>query len=883
MLALEIAMTVPIFFGIGLALSALSSLSSLEADCDVKWWAEYSKDTKIGCLEFETGDFTIEVTSWIYWEYWKYFDLYYPVPDMEFDMGNIMDILVQDSTHPPTLHCGYNQIGDSSKYDFVTTYTDWDNDPPEYVKLVLIDPEGGEHDYNMEENEGSYDIGVLYNITIDFENDFQDLNGQWFYYFKTKENAEDYGDLIVKQPANYSFEIGPYFGKNSTYLLYSSVYENSTQSIIDEFVWDFQLLNFTVSACDFALADNVDPEEVNMNILFPDGTIESIEMEESYSEFSINPNTNSPFYDSQFTEYSVLLNLSEYYDFDENKAEIICYYFNASLSDGSHSNLYNANPENNNFTWYYVLLKHFESEKSWIVGYEVKELVWPRTWDSWENYGIEFFGATAGVNRVIQPICDEHVLRFTTWIVHSNGTHEEIYNKTGFEFKPVLTLWKVDNPSESFDVEMAWAGYDTGMNADEYFVEVLGDSHYTYVWEDISGLDNEFGPGVWKFKVSVEDFNGNITNLYGSQKIWRTGSFQSMWNILWGSPFTDEEDWLMNFFGIWRPIITSIGFIGAAALAIAQKSPADRIFALGTTMFDIITRFVGLGAFLMKDDTGALLGLAMNSLLTGIMMLFVLELGSLSRLIKYGTGSRTTGENIFSLNALNMGVYKNPLNRFTAILSKITRVLALLNVMLMVFCNPGALVILGPYTMLLGLMFLYKRKTDESGGFGWKKTLLTFGVTALSFLLSGLIENGLGMTEFLESDNAILFNNIASFLSFLPIQMITLLVTSLSLGVILNFLGFQDKETINGKSAGFKIPTQDRFNSLVSGGKGIVKAVALYTVLSFAIAGVSFMAFEVQSGYGYVAFDIFQELLSSEIEDKDYDNYQNYGTSYEGE
>ena len=78
------------------------------------------------------------------------------------------------------------------------------------------------------------------------------------------------------------------------------------------------------------------------------------------SNYSLNPNNNSLFYGSTFKEFHIGLNLSEYYTFMQD--EIVLYYFDAELTDGNHSLLYDINYENNNNTWCFLFIRHLPSE-----------------------------------------------------------------------------------------------------------------------------------------------------------------------------------------------------------------------------------------------------------------------------------------------------------------------------------------------------------------------------------------------------------------------------------------------------------------------------------------------------------------------------------------
>ncbi|MFX1296338.1 MAG: hypothetical protein ACFFD2_15985 [Promethearchaeota archaeon] len=789
MLAIEIISTVPFFLGFGLALLNLNIFSMLDAKYDVNWWAEYAKDTEIGYLEVEIQNILISISAWIYWEYWEFFDLYYPVSDMEYEMDNIFEMGTNDET-PPRLHCGYIPIENSSlKYDFYTTYSDSNGHAPSYVKLHLISPSRTVHEFSMEkdpyyendwfENEDMakelYKLGVVYNKTIDFEEDItgEDIDGQWFYYFTTTEaDGYEYHGVTTKYPSVYYSEIGPYIGDKSYYLFYP---ENPDTS-----VWDWNSYNFTVTGCN--VTEGVVPENVTLNFVDSEGNVEIFEMIEIFTQEMPDFSNYSFFSGNTFTDYQVTINFSENFDFEND--ELLCYYYNASLSDGNYSLLFDGN---NN--WNTIEVKTIgDSGKPRIVGYKIERFpteFWGQTWTD-HDITDDFLSIINPFDTLVQ-MCEENVLRFTVYVKDPDGSHEDIYEYTNgtFEFKPIVKLTSLLDPeADPIEFEMVYSRHCEEEDADEYFVELWGDGEWTYDRSEESWMtDPEFGPGSWSIEFEVTDNDDNTGSLEADYVIWDTGSVLSMWKTMWGgvdavySKGRDDNDYL-QFFGIWQPIITCIGFLVAAGCGASKDTrlqTVGRVIAIITALYDVITRVVSFYYFVENGDTGALLGLCLNSLFTMLIFIVVQMIAGVRNRKQYYTddagntkytGLKAMGGNWANMKRLIFGSIGCQILSFAMLL----------------YCDTRALFSWGmllPFLLLLGAGSKYPDKeTDKHTAY----------ILAIASFIAPLIASSL----FSDMDQEMPFEDI---IMLAPMEILGMLGLSMGLGVLLQIGGKQFQET----------------------------------------------------------------------------------------
>ncbi|GAI65358.1 unnamed protein product, partial [marine sediment metagenome] len=189
----------------------------------------------------------------------------------------------------------------------------------------------------------------------------------------------------------------------------------------------------------------------------------------------------------------------------------------------------------------------------------VEDLTWNRLMSDDSNF------------RVLAPVSDEFILRFWVYIEDPDGTHEQHWNN-GFEFVPKLSLINLDNPDVPLKpIDMKWTGghYGPGPEGyDEYFIDVFGDGHYAYKYEQTSDLvECNFTSGAWTFAFEVADNQSHVTRESPNNKIWHAGSFENMKNtFFYGHPNGVGVE------GIVGSILISLGYMAMAYLASCQDT-----------------------------------------------------------------------------------------------------------------------------------------------------------------------------------------------------------------------------------------------------------------------------------------------------------------------
>ena len=619
MLALEILTIATIFTAVGLTFNKIGSFPGLSTNYQIQWYADYGKDTRIGFLDIEVFENDISVEGWILWDYWSFFDLFIPYSDMKFDTGfeavaNLeepeYDPEIEDPV-APELHCGFDQIDNTLKYDFHTVYEHLPNQSPEYVNLTLISPLGNSYEYTLnisktaiysqnwfdklftllywedlgfvyDENENSFNphdiwsLGVRHNITINFEKEFtsQERHGQWFYRFHS--NATKYG-CIGSFPRGYLTLPGPSFFKPIDFLLYSNLNPYAGK-LYDNFT-------FSVTGCDFL--NNSMPENVALIIDWDNNTYQAFTMEKStYYNFDIGENISAR--NITLTTYELTLNFSHYLNITE--ITYLHYYFKAEFADGRVSTL-----------WDYVLNEDTEEyEEQWFEGPRLSPDYGSLPPDGQggsfkpkiEYWAVELVGSEEMYDiislqdSVLGPFYSEQIIRFWVYVEDPDGSHEH-HCENGFEFKPELNLINLDHPDNPLDpIEMEFTGghYGPGPSGyNEYFVDVLGSGQYTYEHDD-DFESCDFGPGAWTFRLKVKDNCSNSDEKDAETvKIWHTGSLNSFVNtLMYGSPDLGRAvgD---DVGGLAASISVSTAYIatGIASMAGEKGKKIAQIIALG--------------------------------------------------------------------------------------------------------------------------------------------------------------------------------------------------------------------------------------------------------------------------------------------------------------
>jgi len=569
------------------------------------------------------ADYDVRVEAYIKWTYWEYFDIYFPLLTMDTKLGSILEDFMgtnSNATTPPELGCGYDHLG-GLRYDFHALYRHQPQGyAPDYVTLVLVSPSGNIYNYSMEETPGqsfdTYYNWVRFNRTVDFgqDFDFDQRNGQWHYCFITKAS-------VVNRTTRWpwcGYAIGPLFHDNRSYFL--SSYLDPFSGYIDS---EFE---FTATGCDFF--DGLTPDQVYLKLKWPNETI---------TTFPMSLTSTYNYEEMSFNTYSRTLNFSKYISIDEPTT--LNYYFEAVFFDGSVAVLWDyytieeddSEPENE----YIDEGIEFEYIPCWfegpllkprITGNNLPPIIWK--WYvqdlTWNRLLSEESESTA-----LSPVSDEFILRFWVYIEDPDGTHEEHWNN-GFEFVPKLTLFNLDHPDDPLNpIDMKWTGehYGPGPEGyDEYFVDVLGDGHYAYKYEQSSDLNPyNFTSGAWGFSFEAEDNQAHTTKVNTDKRIWHMGSFENMKNtFFYGHPTG------LGVEGFAGSIMISIGYMVMTYLASSPKTElqiAAQVIAATIAVLDIALSIVAFSNFVYStNDMGSLIGLGFHMFMKSIGFLIALSL-----------------------------------------------------------------------------------------------------------------------------------------------------------------------------------------------------------------------------------------------------------------
>jgi hypothetical protein len=847
MLAIEIFTMIPIFIGSGIALGLLSGVADFSSVWKVEFWAEYGKRTRIGYLDISMFNFKPCIEAIIDWKYWAFFDLWIPSSDLNFNMDDIFkDLSTKHSA--PKLHCNFIPIENTSIYNFYTTYSDFNGNEPEYVKLHLIAPNETSFEFTMEphpvyenytEEEMSeiYKSGVVYNKTIDFKGDFNytQAKGQWFYYFASKDDSGQYSDES-KFPSDYSYEKGPYIGNYSDFLQYSF----DSSEITGE---ECEAFNYTVVGV--ALDEGIDPDEVYFNVLLPNGTIHSYEMTLLSSETLFTGNNYSIFYNKTQYTYFISMNYSQYYDFDTTL--LLCYYYSSSMTDGNESVLFLEDS--------FYKLRLFCDIGIWGLGGSggdhdpkfIKYSIWDMLWDrKWGQEAGENLGYCNG-ERLIQ-INDEHILRVKVWIEDPDGGHEETYDQCGFEFVPELKLIKKDwlgNTEDTISLDMKFIEYDHEESADVYFIDLFGDGEYSTTWDHDDVEECDFRPGSWIVEFEVTDNQSNTVNSGECQTtIWHCGSYSHMWQVWFGGSksvinydSSGQINPMLYLFGVLEPIITLCGFGSAALAQIAQPSGTyGRAIAMVTTLVSSVLKLGAFASFLADGDTGAILGLAFNSLTNLLIVQLIANwLTTVQQLTNFKFNYKT-------LNNKNLGFMK----LFTVIL-------LVLRFITMIFVNPRKIISIGILTAFLSLAYMEHAgsgKTHKTAYFYALALIFTFGSLVADYLVDGMDD----LIDWTSLDDLSWLSN--EWLS-LPTEVLGLLIQSFGVGTILSYM--QLKTQHNSKQG---TVSDNPFGKLTTRNKGnpVINMVKFYGYMQALVGIVCIGAFYYKTGLFYVTWRQFENI-----------------------
>jgi len=329
-----------------------------------------------------------------------------------------------------------------------------------------------------------------------------------------------------------------------------------------------------------------------------------------------------------------------------------------------------------------------ENSAPQIMGWKVEELEDENSF--FDKYTEKSF---LDLNAPIGPITYEHFLRFWVFVSDPDGDHAAHLNN-GFEFEPELKLTNLVDDSDTGYIKMKWAGkgFDPYSGVDAYFVDILPSGSYTYDYEDFESID--FTPGLWKFKFKVEDNCSASDDLdaetnIGDKKIWCTGDPTQMWNyMMYGYDATGET--LNNLLGgfnlpVMPSIVQSIGvMVGYAAAGITSTlGPkgriAGRLVATGIAIYDLANTGLGWWNLINTDDTGALLGLALSSIISaaGLALVHVISTTGAGKSIGWDAKGKCGKYNDFNIGNLK-------------ILRNLASVMFLLQFMYFIIVDPGS-------------------------------------------------------------------------------------------------------------------------------------------------------------------------------------------------
>jgi len=620
-LALEVLTISIIFLGIGAVLDVTSLFSGFNCEWGIDWTIPYGVDTKIAYIELEMFNYEVAVKAYINWTYWEYFDIYFPLLTMDSKLGSLLDEVIgagNSISNPPELGCGYDHIG-GLRYDFHAGYRQRPQGyAPTYVTLVLVSPSGSIYNYSMVETPGqsfdTYYKWVRFNRTIDFgiEFDFNERQGQWHYCFITQASVIN----ITTRWPYCGYAIGPLFHDNRSYFI-SSYLEPYSGYIDYEF-------DFTATGCDFL--DGLTPEQIYLKIKWPN---------EKINTFPMSLASTFTYEEMSFNTYSRTINFSNYISID--KPTTLNYYYEAVFSDGSVSVLwdYQTIDENSDSDEYIDDGEDFDYVLCWyegpllkpkITGSNKPPIIWKwyvedLTWNRLMSDDSDF--------RVLAPVSDEFILRFWVYVEDPDGTHEQHW-VNGFEFVPKLSLINLDNPDDPLEpIDMKWTGGNYGPGPkgyDEYFIDVFGDGHYAYKYEQTSDLiEYNFTSGAWTFAFEVADNQSHVTKELPNNKIWHAGSFENMKNtFFYGHPNGVGVE------GIVGSIVISIGYMAMAYLASYQDTRlqiAAQVIAASIAVLDIVLNIVAFSNFMFAtNDMGSLVGLGCHMFMKSIGFLIALSL-----------------------------------------------------------------------------------------------------------------------------------------------------------------------------------------------------------------------------------------------------------------
>jgi hypothetical protein len=610
LLALHILIQTAYYLSLGVSMLILTSF--MGGYCEFSWnFIEFLITDEASNHE---QDRCIRMQSIIDWVYWEFFDLSFPwvidevIVDDTIYMTTKTCIINDDSTDeygdlvfeadepqaPPELHGNYNLISGTT-YEFWTIYDDskGGDDPPEYVHLNLIAPNGTAllyYEMNIHSDylpDPNYGEPVNFTFTIDlstlYYNYDENEDGLWHFYFSALDDSEEHTDLTFFPDVGY--QLGPdlsdqparFFGRSVTNDI--DLYYNPAGLKSDDFI--FTMLWGSSSI----------PSSVNLCLIPANKTATTgVSNTAGIKKFSMSTVDQNPNY-SSLVEYECILNFEDL-EYSDEELGRFSHYFEAVMDDDTKCYLYNIDGEN---------IEDFDYNSKDILSDIMEPYIYS---NSPQILGYTYYSA------------DPFLYFLTGGMFREESTYKQkeiglpkivtLFTESELYFEVVVTeIMRSDYPKLIFENLVTSEEIEFEMDIQFLvtpFSEKFGSEAYSCVYR-IKNCDLK--PGVWKFRVEGKNKDGLPTNtLYGKSKFWVIGNSQQM---------------VTNFF-MMNNMVGNMPFLGfLSSMAFMSTSPWI------STVMSIASMVVGLGTsisflirFVMSGDTGSLLALSTSTFFTGL-------------------------------------------------------------------------------------------------------------------------------------------------------------------------------------------------------------------------------------------------------------------------
>jgi hypothetical protein len=507
LVAIHIVFQTMTYVTIGATMLLLTALT--EGYCEFSW----------NFVEFSTGNRIFRMESELTWYYWEFFDLEFPwIVDKIYDNGTLvmsteLDVLLgvekseydideeykEDDEKPPTLHCDYIQVVDTT-FKFWAMYDDsgGGDDAPDAtygVKLHLIAPNGTvlspismsvHSDYLPNPD---YSRPVNYTVTINLSTLYSD-DGLWHYYFSTNDNSGEHDTVFMPSDRYY---LGPLTTDVNPYILQ---YSTITSEFDDSDTW-YSPVGFIEENFEFIVDyyGGEEPDRVSLCIIpanITDG-IGAPTNTRGIKKFTMSPVEQNP-------DYSGPVSFSKTINFDNlsySTDEIGCFwhYFEVELDDGTLAYAFGSDhDEDSNLIEEDIYGPLVIDEAPQLYDYDL--------YDRYFNWGF---------------------LSLNPW----NKPRPDFYSATiynSFRFKvyyqdPDGLGLAEGYPRLIFKNQITEEELDPIIMSDYWCDMIYGEFFYSCI-VDCSSL----GPGLWEWRIEGKNSNNvDCDPLYGKEVIWVSG------------------------------------------------------------------------------------------------------------------------------------------------------------------------------------------------------------------------------------------------------------------------------------------------------------------------------------------------------------------------